>query len=391
MKSDNSVKIRLQFWDSPSDVQDLREASFASLHGALIAFDLSRASTFHNLDQWFNALKHFADISQLHAIFLVGMKADLNAEVSEAEALELAEKWSNELGKPIPYVKVSSQSPSSGSISPAILLQRIAMEIAKKMIAEPEDAAGLMAKVIILGEKATGKTGLISVLSGKGFQSAYMMTIGADFTLIDVNLPLEDMKRAPAGHMPTRRRIDAAKIADEEAVEEKVILEPLAQKPSAVASPTNEKRKKRAGLEEKKKEREEFRPPPPPPSPAPKPSPRSVETREPPPKPSAPPPPLRAPSGPPTTPPSSTPPPAPGGAPPPSPAESMPKAKKEVSKERDVAEKEVAPPPVQPSEDLDSLQAIMGEGLEDIEAEEAEHEEPSEASLLAGLKSEAAI
>jgi GTPase SAR1 family protein len=390
LKNDNSVKIRLQFWDSPSDVQALREASFAGLTGALIAFDLSRASTFHNLNQWFDALKHFADIPHVHAIFLVGMKADLNAEVSEAEALELAEKWSIELGKPIPYVTVSSQSPSRGSISPANLLQRVTIEIASKMIAEPEDAAGFIAKVIVLGDLAVGKTSLISVLSGKGFQSAYMMTIGADFTLIDATLPLEDMKRAPKDHISARRRIAVDKIADEEVAEEKAILEPLARKPSAVASLAKEKRKKRAVLEEKKTEREKYAPPPLP-SPAPKPSPKPVERQESPPKPSAPSPPLRAPSGPPAGAPGGAPPPAPAPAPPPPPAESMPKAKKEVKKEIDVAEKEVAAPQVQPSDDLDSFQATMGEEIDDMEAEEAEYEEPSEVATSANLKPEPAI
>lgn len=427
LKGDNSMEIRLQFWDSPSDVQALREISFAGLRGALVAFDLSRASTFHNLNQWFDALKHFADISQIHGIFLVGMKADLEPEVGEAEALELAEKWSIELGKPIPFVKVSSQNPPSGSISPVILLQRIAIEIASQMIAEPEDATGFVAKVIIMGESRVGKTALIRVLSGEKFEFQLPTAIGADFTLIDVIIPLEDVKRTPTGHISARRRIDADKIADEEVVEEKIILESLAQKPSAVASLGKGKRKKRAVLEEKKEERKKYARLPSPPSPAPKsppepveaqesppkpqapppapggapppsplppalkPSPEPVETQELPPKPLTPPSPQRSPPGPPAAPPGSTPPPAPGGAPPPRPAESTPKAKKDLRKELDIAEKEVTAPQVQPSDDLDSFQAIMGEEIDDMEAEEAEYEEPSEVSSLAELKAEPAI
>ncbi|MHA2232705.1 MAG: hypothetical protein ACXAB4_09455 [Candidatus Hodarchaeales archaeon] len=326
MNENSSIKIRFQFWDSPGDLQFLRKPFFAGAQGALLAFDLSRSATFHRLDQWFDALKRLVDLSQLHSIFLVGMKADLEVEVRDEHALDLAEKWSSLLGKTVSYVKLSSQRPSRGSISPEAFLRRIATEITTQIVAEVAEPAEILSKLIVLGEPDIGKTSLINVLSGKKYDPQFLATVGADFTIIDVSLPLDDLKIMPKDDILAKTSMKADEFGEEE-IEEREMIEP-----PAATTPPKMKRKERKLKKRMRKKSDDLPPelPIPEPEPAPQPVPAPARRSAPrPAQPAAPPPPPEEKEA---QPPPKPLPPAPGGAPP-SPLSPLGKGAK-ISEER---------------------------------------------------------
>ncbi|MFQ5978549.1 MAG: hypothetical protein ACE5OZ_10520 [Candidatus Heimdallarchaeota archaeon] len=332
MNDDSSIKIRFQFWDSPGDLQFLRKPFFAGAQGALLAFDLSRSATFHRLDQWFDALKRLVDLSQLHSIFLVGMKADLEVEVRDEQALDLTEKWSSLLGKTVSYVKFSSQRPSRGSISPEAFLRRIATEITTQIVAEAAEPAEILSKVIVLGEPDIGKTSLINVLSGKKYDPQFLATVGADFTIIDVSLSLDELKIILKDDILAKTSMKADEFDEKEEIEEKEMIEPPALKPPAVTTSPKMKRKKRKSKPRMRKKSDDLPPelPIPEPEPAPQPVPSPARRSAPSPaQPAAPPPPPEEKE---VQPPPKPLPPAPGG-PPPSPSPQLGKAVK-ISEEQ---------------------------------------------------------
>ena len=52
--------------------------------------------------------------------------------------------------------------------------------------------AGFVMKVVLCGDGAVGKTAIRQRYLGKGFQSTYLMTIGADFAVKEVNIKFKE-------------------------------------------------------------------------------------------------------------------------------------------------------------------------------------------------------
>ncbi|MFX0115021.1 MAG: hypothetical protein ACFFB3_10780 [Candidatus Hodarchaeota archaeon] len=374
MTEESSKTVRLLFWDLPSSLESPPKSFFAGSHAVLVAFDLSKASTFYNLGLWFDMLKISTDLAQLHSIYLVGTKSDLDAEIRDENALELAQKWSKELGKTIPFVKVSPKEPSSGTISLDDLLQKLATEIARQMSLDVEEPETFTAKVIVLGELGVGKTTLIRTLSGQKFRSQYLATIGADFTSVEVSLPIGKMYATYTSDVS--EHIERAKeyLKKEKKVEKREVLEPPTPRPASTAPPLKIMKKE---IEREKEERERSRAAPPQPPIIP------IEPAEP----------LTEPEPEVAKP---TMPPLPEGPP------LRLDAKEEAAVEDEVSlstegEKPVAPPPpgAAPAKPEEGAVALRGEMLseldklkdigEDRESEEIETEEPAEAPITPKL------
>ncbi len=93
------IKLKLQIWDTAGQerYKALTSSFYKNSSGALVVFDLSKESTFEKVDTWIEELKEKAGDKIF--IILVGNKSDLkeNREVSEEDAYEKAEKYSNSL------------------------------------------------------------------------------------------------------------------------------------------------------------------------------------------------------------------------------------------------------------------------------------------------------
>ena len=87
--------IKLQIWDTAGQerYKSITSAYYKGAKGALVVYDISRKSTFDNVDKWINELKNNG--SEDVFILLVGNKSDLNdqREISEEEVKKKAEVY----------------------------------------------------------------------------------------------------------------------------------------------------------------------------------------------------------------------------------------------------------------------------------------------------------
>lgn len=94
---DQSIKVHL--WDTAGQerYQSITAAYYKGAKGAIIVYDITRRSTFDNVNRWYNEIISLSDKNIV--IVLAGNKADLeeSREVQYSEALKKAEQ----LGKKI--------------------------------------------------------------------------------------------------------------------------------------------------------------------------------------------------------------------------------------------------------------------------------------------------
>ena len=87
--------IKLQIWDTAGQerYKSITSAYYKGAKGAFVVYDISRKSTFDNVDKWINELKNNG--SEDVFILLVGNKSDLNdqREISEEEVKKKAEMY----------------------------------------------------------------------------------------------------------------------------------------------------------------------------------------------------------------------------------------------------------------------------------------------------------
>ena len=87
--------IKLQIWDTAGQerYKSITSAYYKGAKGAFVVYDISRKSTFDNVDKWINELKNNG--SEDVFIMLVGNKSDLNdkREIIEEEVKKKAELY----------------------------------------------------------------------------------------------------------------------------------------------------------------------------------------------------------------------------------------------------------------------------------------------------------
>ncbi|XP_031490975.1 ras-related protein RABA5c-like [Nymphaea colorata] len=87
-------EVKAQIWDTAGQerFRAVTSAYYRGAVGALIVYDITRRSTFENIDRWLEELKTHSDVTM--AKLLVGNKCDQESlrDVSVEEAKEFAEK-----------------------------------------------------------------------------------------------------------------------------------------------------------------------------------------------------------------------------------------------------------------------------------------------------------
>ena len=98
--------IKAQIWDTAGQerYRSVTKAYYKGAKGALLVYDITRKSTFENIDNWLIDLRTNADKDIL--IVLIGNKSDLldNREVSSEDAQTKAEQYN------IAYMETSAKS-----------------------------------------------------------------------------------------------------------------------------------------------------------------------------------------------------------------------------------------------------------------------------------------
>ena len=98
--------IKAQIWDTAGQerYRSVTKAYYKGAKGALLVYDITRKSTFENIDNWLIDLKTNEDKDIL--ILLIGNKSDLNGkrEISEEEARTKAEQYN------IAFLETSAKS-----------------------------------------------------------------------------------------------------------------------------------------------------------------------------------------------------------------------------------------------------------------------------------------
>jgi small GTP-binding protein len=91
---DGSKVVKAQIWDTAGQerYRAITSAYYRAAVGALLVYDISRVSTFENVDRWLKELRDHADANIV--IMLVGNKSDLShkRQVETETALEYATK-----------------------------------------------------------------------------------------------------------------------------------------------------------------------------------------------------------------------------------------------------------------------------------------------------------
>ena len=91
----NDKLIKLQIWDTAGQerYKSITSAYYKGSKGALVVYDISRKSTFENVDRWIEELK--ANGSEDVLIMLVGNKSDLEdkREVQTEDVIKKAEQF----------------------------------------------------------------------------------------------------------------------------------------------------------------------------------------------------------------------------------------------------------------------------------------------------------
>ena len=98
----DDLKVKAQIWDTAGQerYKSITSAYYKGSKGALLVYDITKRSTFENVDRWLEEFKRNCDPEI--SIILVGNKCDLdnNREVT----IEEAQKKSADLGKKIFFV-----------------------------------------------------------------------------------------------------------------------------------------------------------------------------------------------------------------------------------------------------------------------------------------------
>ena len=91
----NNKKIKIQIWDTAGQerYRSITSAYYKGAKGALIVYDITRRTSFDNIDKWISDLKLNGDKNI--CIIILGNKSDLadKRQVSTEEGRELAEKY----------------------------------------------------------------------------------------------------------------------------------------------------------------------------------------------------------------------------------------------------------------------------------------------------------
>ena len=90
----NGKRVKIQIWDTAGQerYKSITSAYYKGAKGAFIVYDISRRTTFDNIDKWITDLKTNGD--QNIAIILIGNKSDLEdkREVSKDEGVKKSEE-----------------------------------------------------------------------------------------------------------------------------------------------------------------------------------------------------------------------------------------------------------------------------------------------------------
>ena len=88
-------RIKVQIWDTAGQerYKSITSTYYKGAKGAFIVYDITRKSTFDNIDKWIGDLKNNGDENMI--VYLVGNKSDLNdmREVRKDEAMTKSEKF----------------------------------------------------------------------------------------------------------------------------------------------------------------------------------------------------------------------------------------------------------------------------------------------------------
>ncbi|KAM6926475.1 ras-related protein Rab-19-like [Lycodopsis pacificus] len=86
-------KVKMQVWDTAGQerFRTITQSYYRSAHGALVAYDITRRSTFESVSQWIREVEQFGASSVV--LILIGNKSDLQAQrqVLFEDACTLAE------------------------------------------------------------------------------------------------------------------------------------------------------------------------------------------------------------------------------------------------------------------------------------------------------------
>ncbi|KAK9516926.1 hypothetical protein VZT92_024832 [Zoarces viviparus] len=86
-------KVKMQVWDTAGQerFRTITQSYYRSAHGALVAYDITRRSTFESVSQWIREVEQFGASSVV--LILIGNKSDLHAQrqVLFEDACTLAE------------------------------------------------------------------------------------------------------------------------------------------------------------------------------------------------------------------------------------------------------------------------------------------------------------
>uniref|UniRef100_A0A3Q2UAI2 Ras-related protein Rab-19 n=1 Tax=Fundulus heteroclitus TaxID=8078 RepID=A0A3Q2UAI2_FUNHE len=87
-------KVKMQVWDTAGQerFRTITQSYYRSAHGAMVAYDISRRSTFESVPHWIREVEQYGAASVV--VILIGNKSDLHAQrqVLFEDACTLAEK-----------------------------------------------------------------------------------------------------------------------------------------------------------------------------------------------------------------------------------------------------------------------------------------------------------
>ena len=91
----NNKKIKIQIWDTAGEerYRSITSAYYKGAKGAFIVYDITRKTTFDNIDKWISDLKLNGD--ENICIIILGNKSDLNEkrQVQEKDGIQKAEMF----------------------------------------------------------------------------------------------------------------------------------------------------------------------------------------------------------------------------------------------------------------------------------------------------------
>jgi len=105
IETENQKKVKIQIWDTAGQerFKSVTNTYYYRSQGALVVFDITKNSSFENVDKWVSQLRQFAGKEVV--IVLVGNKSDLRnlRAVTKEEALEKASALGN-----LDYIETSA-------------------------------------------------------------------------------------------------------------------------------------------------------------------------------------------------------------------------------------------------------------------------------------------